>query len=123
MNHKTWANSMKRVLTLHRQGKTDKAISLINGLIDKTTKLSEEAISTWHEQQALGLKSIILQEAGRIKEAAEAELATVELNQLQLVYWWRALANSLAIAASLNFNAGRNCLKNRRVRSTPLTDL
>ncbi len=99
---------MKRILSLHRQGKTDKAISMINSLIDKTTESSENGINTWHEQQVLGLKTIIYQETARTKEAAESELEVIALNQSQLTYWGRALANSLAVAASLNFDAGRN---------------
>lgn len=107
---------MKRVRSLHRQGKTNKAISMINSLIEKTRKISEQAISPWHEQQALGLKSIILQETGRIKDAADSERVLVGFNQLQVVYWGRALANSLAIAASLNFGAGRNSVAAKMAR-------
>jgi thioesterase domain-containing protein len=108
MKHKTWANNMKRVLSLHRQGKTEKALSMLDTIIDQTTRIADQAISPWHEQQAAGVKSMILKEAGRIKDAAYAELEVVELNQLQLEYWGRALANSLAMAASLHFEAGEN---------------
>jgi hypothetical protein len=108
MKHETWAKNMKQALAFHREGKTEKALALLDRIVDKSRVLARKAISPWHEQQALGVKSIVFKESGRPREAAEVELEVTALNRLQLEYYGQSISHSLALAASMKFEAGLN---------------
>lgn len=108
MKNEAWSREIDVVLDLLGKKQFEVCLEKLNKLHEVVANEVYEkgSLSTWHEEQVLGLKSLILEESGQFREAITTRIELSDTHFERAKGHCESAGFSYAVAALLSFKLG-----------------